>query len=226
MEKQFYFNAQPIVVLNNYREFEIHCYEMLLRELTTDSFPGQKFFDLISKEAGNTCFLKFFAQQIRLILQSDRVHKVSINLETVQFNYKSTYQFLDELSDLAENIALEITEREYAGGNQVITDFILYAKQHGYGVLLDDIDAHSHLEADDAQRLSINGVKISHDIIKKVPRLKFQQRLAQFNANMGDLDVKVIVEGVSDKTQVIQLFDSGIRYQQGYYFGAEETTKQ
>ena len=43
MEKQFYFNAQPIVALNNYREYEVQFYELLLREVTTNCFPGQKF---------------------------------------------------------------------------------------------------------------------------------------------------------------------------------------
>ena len=93
MEKQFYFTAQPIVALNNYREYDVQFYELLLREVTTNSFPGQKFFDLIANEAGNARFMLFFEQQIRLILQSKKINTVSINLDTVQLDYAATYIF-------------------------------------------------------------------------------------------------------------------------------------
>lgn len=224
MEKKFYFNAQPIVALNNYREYEVQFYELLLREMRTNCFPGQKFFDLIADEAGNARFLLFFEQQIRLMLQSDKINTISINIEISQLEYAATHTFLENLSDLSTSIILEITEREYVAKKTVITDFILYAKRQGYRVVLDDINVHSHLDAAEADELGIIGVKISYEAMKQLPMPSFQRRLTRFDAKMAAINVDVIMEGVSEEAQVVRLFDLGIKHQQGYYFSNQETT--
>lgn len=222
MEKQFYFNAQPIVALNNYREYDVQFYELLLQEVTTNCFPGQKFFDLIANETGNARFMLFFEQQIRLILQSKKINTVSINLDTVQLDYAATYIFLEKLSDLSAAIILEITEREYSAKTTTITDFILFAKSQGYRIVLDDIDVHSHLEAAEVDALGIIGVKISHEVIHKLPMPSFRRRITRFNAKMAAIHVDVIMEGVAEEAQVVRLFDLGIKYQQGYHFANQD----
>lgn len=224
MEKKFYFNAQPIVALNNYREYEVQFYELLLREMRTNCFPGQKFFDLIADEAGNARFLLFFEQQIRLILQSENIETISINLDIVQLEYSATYTFLEHLSDLSETIILEITEREYVAKRTHLTEFIVFAKQQGYRIVMDDINVHSHLDAAEADELGIIGVKISHEAMKQLPMPSFQRRLTRFHAKMAAINVDVIMEGVSEEAQVVRLFDLGIKHQQGYYFSNQETT--
>lgn len=98
----------------------------------------------------------------------------------------------------------------------------MFAKSQGYRIVLDDIDVHSHLEAAEVDALGIIGVKISHEVIHKLPMPSFRRRITRFNAKMAAIHVDVIMEGVAEEAQVVRLFDLGIKYQQGYHFANQD----
>ncbi|MFH0349927.1 hypothetical protein ACG92U_09165 [Leuconostoc citreum] len=52
MENKLYFTTQPVVVLDDYRQFKVGFYELLLRDSTTNRFPGQAFLMRFLKKMG------------------------------------------------------------------------------------------------------------------------------------------------------------------------------
>lgn len=218
MENKLYFTTQPVVVLDDYHQFKVGFYELLLRDSTTNRFPGQAFFDAISEEDGNEEFLDFSEQQIRVVLQQHENSDISINLETIQLGYERTYRFLEDVKDIANHVILEITEREYSGQDHALIQFIRYAKRQGFRILLDDVDTHKHINSCVMSRLGIDGVKFSHQMVQQLPFQEVKQRLEQFQEEHQDDDVVMIVEGVNDQRQLEKLFDVGISYQQGFFF--------
>ncbi|MGO1337581.1 MAG: EAL domain-containing protein [Leuconostoc fallax] len=219
MKNTYYFVVQPIVALDNEQHFDIFCYELLLRDQQTHQFPGQAFFSTIGTKVGNHTFLDWVQQALRPVMKTNPHIKFSINFEISQLQFNETFQFLNQLQPLAQQIFIEITERQYDEKDMALArQFMAYAQQLGYRVLFDDVD--NLLMHDDLYTLRLaDGLKFSQDLIQNNALPDVLRQLTICQEKLNQQDKLFIVEGVNSELQAQRLYDIGIQLQQGYYFG-------
>jgi diguanylate cyclase (GGDEF)-like protein len=148
--------------------------------------------------------------------------RIAINLSTKQFTHKTLYadikQILAEFQLKADYIEIEITE------STAMDDFkksvAIMNKIHALGIAISIDDygtGYSSLEY--LKDFPVDTLKIDRTfIINLVQSYKEQAIVKSTIAMAHDLGLKVIAEGVEDKSQYTMLQNMGCDQIQGYYF--------
>ncbi|MBZ6010144.1 EAL domain-containing protein [Leuconostoc gelidum] len=219
MRNTLYFVTQSVVKIDREKNPKLCFHELLLREQNTGKFPGQPFFNYIATKSGNKEFFEFVGGELRNLLEADEKRTISINLEIVQLTFEETYYFFNSMKSSSNRVILELTERQYKGQSFASTvQFIRFARQLGYTILLDDVDNNNGINICNVLAREVDGVKISHRLINKMNVTEFSKILLDFKVDYGQYNLTTIVEGVSNQNLLEELCSIGINHQQGFYF--------
>jgi len=214
-----YFVTQSVVKIDLEKNLKLCFHELLLREQNTGKFPGQPFFNYIATKNGNQEFFEFVGGELRSLLEADEKRIISINLEIVQLAFEETYYFFNSMKNSSNRVILEITERQYEGQNiETTLQFVRFAKQLGYKILLDDVDNNNGINICSVLAHEVDGIKISHRLINRMNVTELVKILLDFKVDYGQYNLITIVEGISNQNLLEELCNIGINHQQGFYF--------
>lgn len=152
-----------------------------------------------------------------------KVVPVSVNISIIDIKSMDVPTYLKELTDKYEigsdNLAVEITETEFAKNSDILKDMVNRLHDMGFRILLDDFgsgysslnilkDINIDILKMDMKFLDLdeNNLKRGRNILESVLRMAHA------------MDMWVIAEGVENKIHVDVLTALGCAYGQGYYF--------
>ncbi|MCH4168482.1 MAG: EAL domain-containing protein [Streptococcaceae bacterium] len=223
MNDQYYLVYQPIVKCINREEQIVNDYEVLLRSKQTNRFPVDEFNKLISKESTNAVFLEWYIEMLVEKMRTFPNLSLSLNFNLEQLQYQSTLMLLRKLSQFSHRIMIEFTEQMPKGFCHMditikyIMDELI---KMGYRISIDDVST------------GINSVSFLLKHIESINRLKFsiihfqslnQETLELFikswHSFADDYKKEFVIEGVENTHFSLEMFDSGIVFQQGFLFG-------
>ena len=147
---------------------------------------------------------------------------LSLNVSVYQFMQEDFCHKLDSLIQGAaiekENIVLEITETLFIEEIEYILSLLQDVKKSGIEISLDDFGTgYSSLNL--LKKLPIDELKIDKSFIDDLEHDRSARKMVQSIITIAkNLNMKVLAEGVEDKTQLTILRELGCEYIQGYYY--------
>lgn len=117
-----------------------------------------------------------------------------------------------------DNVVIEINESEVSDDN-LLNDAIVNYRERGYRIAIDDFGkAHSNLNR--LYKFSPAYVKFDPSIIKLAEKNdRIQRILPKLVGIIGELDAKVIIEGIETENQLELARHAGVHLVQGYFLG-------
>ena len=205
---------------------EVSHYEMLSRFNSGDTLEwvmfgedmgmATKFDAAVCELAINTITRKFAGSR----------SKFSINLsgQSVEDD-----EFCMELKEkltadptLKDRIMFEITESTHMNDLNKVNQFIETLQAEGFKVALDDFGA-GNASFQYIQKLKVDVVKIDGKYIRKLLSSSRDAAMVKNLVRMcQDLNIEVIAEYVEDEDQADVLQEMGVKYAQGFFFGAPQ----
>ncbi len=215
--------AQPIYTLRDLSHRRLREYELLIRD-ADGQVPLQRLQHLVSSAEGNRLFWQWKTSQLLPTLKKQRPGMPGywINIEPVQFNFASTWQFLQQFVRFRNDLMIEITERPVAKNEVEVTVPTAVHRLHrlGYRLAMDDVGTGQNqlnlvrLVSDDVQRI-------------KLSLYMFRQHRAGWNSIFQQWDrfaranrLEMVVEVINSATtaRIIYCQDPHC-LQQGFYYG-------
>ncbi len=151
---------------------------------------------------------------------------VSVNLSAASVADAEFRTWLEELvaenTHLTERLWVELTETDLIYWSDEERSFVERLRKRGVKVFLDDFGT-GYNSFDILKRISVDGLKLDHSVIKDVMASPIDQALV--GASLGiarNLDLDLVAEGV-DRSEVVDFLSSlGVKKFQGYYFHQPE----
>ena len=223
---------QPIYdVINN----KVSGFETLMRWLDSDGKVvfGPWQFIPVAENTGQIIqlgkqIIQASIQQLYQWQEQGHSYHLSINLSPMQFYDEQLLSFIDQLLKEfpipAYKIKFEVTESLFVKESDVVLTKLNALKQRGFQLSLDDFGTgYSSLSY--IQQYPFDYIKIDKCFIDDICSNN-QQKTRKCQALVkavillaSGLDMKVIAEGVEDKSQAQALILLGVPLIQGYYFG-------
>ncbi len=150
-------------------------------------------------------------------------YEFSINLSVYDILNEDISSFIKfkllEFKDLAKNVVFEILESEGIDNYEKIKDFIDFAKFLGCKIAIDDFGS-GYSNFTHVLRLNVDYIKIDASMIKNIDKDENSQVITRTIVNFArELGLKTISEYVHSKDVFDKVFEIGVDYSQGYYFG-------
>jgi len=218
---------QPII--NNETQ-QIDKYESLVRLVNNDTILTPYHFLEIAKKS------KYYSQITDLVLEhsfialEDTKNEISINLSAIDIENERTrkkiFELLQQHKADASRIVFELLEDESVKNFNLIKEFIATVKDLGVQIAIDDFGAgYSNFE-----RL----VDFSPDILKIDGSLTRDVTTNQYSLSVvktivafaKEQKIKTVAEFVETEAIFQILYDVGVDYSQGYYFGKPQLLKK
>lgn len=217
------FAVQPIV---NGKTGETELYECLLRMLDEngDLIPAALFIPVVEQLGLIRRVDKFTLEMALLEMEEVKHVNLAVNISGMSATDPSTLDHLLSLvqthSGVADRLIFEITETVAMMDFEETARFANKLRDLGCRIALDDFGAgytsYRHLK-----NLAVDIVKIDGQFVKDLHKNKenqlFVQTLLDLAAGFG---AEVVGECVETEEEAQALRDRGVRYLQGYHFGA------
>ncbi|MGU3812815.1 EAL domain-containing protein [Vibrio diabolicus] len=217
MHESVFFVFQPKL-----KQGLIYGYESLIR---ARNFEGDVFFpfDMMQRHKGDIYFDYFIVNKaVKQVFHNSNLHghNISINVSSDFLNYLDTSCFDFDFASLPFNIEFEILEDIKIIDFSIANKNMLYMKSLGAKFSLDDFGKdYSCLER--LWNLSFDMVKLDRSLTLDVDinAEKWKRLNVTINYIKSNFDVEILAEGVESSAQYDALFEMGIEYYQGFYFG-------
>ncbi len=206
---------QPIV---SWRARTVYAYEALLRsDEPTLPHPGA-----IIEAAERLGRLPDLGRAIRdhvaVAIPSAPAELVFVNLHTRDLLDELLYAADAPLSRLARRVVLEITERAAIDDVPDVAHRIVKLRAMGFRVAVDDLGA-GYAGLTSFAQLEPDVVKFDMSLIRRIHENETKKRLiGAMTALIGELDMRVIAEGVESIEERDALIEVGCDLFQGYLF--------
>lgn len=152
--------------------------------------------------------------------KGNRPVPISVNISRIDFFEMDVYQVLEDLVKKyrleKRFLELEITESAYVDSPEKIIKTVDKLMKNGFIVLMDDFGSgYSALNM--LKDISVHVLKLDMRFLDKEDSKS--KSLLESMVNMAKWqDLKIIAEGVENRSQVNFLLDAGYNFAQGYYF--------
>ena len=217
---------QPIVDI---REERLNSAETLLRFHTEEDgyIPPMKFIPLLEESGLIIPVGKWILNQAAKVCSEIRKtipdFKVTVNVSYVQVLKSDVLSDILEILELyhldTDSIMIELTESGLLEMNENFIAFCDGLKEHNIPLALDDFGtgySNFHYLAE----LYPNTIKIDRSFTLKALHSENEYRLLQHMVNMThSIDLKLCIEGIETKDELIRICGLDPDYIQGYYFG-------
>ena len=150
-------------------------------------------------------------------------YEFSINLSVYDILNEDISSFIKfkllEFKDLTKKVVFEILESEGIDNYDKIKDFINFAKFLGCKIAIDDFGS-GYSNFTHILRLNVDYIKIDSSMIKNIDKDENSQIITRTIVNFAkELGLKTISEFVHSKDVFDKVYELGVDYSQGYYFG-------
>lgn len=209
---------QPIVDLKAGR---IHSYEALVRGLTGESAGsviGQVTDELMYR-FDQTCRVKAIELASRLEMREP----LSINfmpnaVYEPEACIQATLEACERVGWPTERINFEITETELVQDRHHLRGIIDAYRAMGFTTALDDF-GNGYANLDLLTDLRPDILKIDRELVRECDHDRRRQVLLKAVIGLaGELEVKLVAEGIEREEEALWLCDHGIHLQQGFFF--------
>ena len=225
--EQFWVAYQPIVTLAN---GAIHKAEALIRwQHPTRGLISPAEFISVAEETGmiidigNWVFREVANQAAKWRTSYYAKFQISVNVSPIQFrhkgtNFKAWFDYLQELGQSGQSIAVEITEGLLLDAHASVTDQLLAFRDMGIRLSIDDFGTgYSSLTY--LKKFDIDYLKIDKSFVLGLENGTNDMVLCETIIMMAHkLGLKVIAEGVETENQQSLLTAAGCDYGQGYLY--------
>lgn len=217
------FAVQPIV---DSTTGEAQLYECLLRMLNENGelIPAGLFIPVVEKLGLIRRLDKYTLEMALLEMEQVKDINLAVNVSGMSATDPSTLDHLLSLvhihSGVADRLVFEITETVAMMDFEETARFANKLRDLGCRIALDDFGAgytsYRHLKA-----LAVDIVKIDGQFVKNLHENKENQLFVQTLLDLADgFNAEVVGECVETEEEAQALRDRGVKYLQGYHFGA------
>ena len=134
-------------------------------------------------------------------------------------NFQSgvTKDILEQLSISQENIVIELTEQTCIDDFEAFKLALSNYLKQGYKIAIDDTGAgYSGLQS--LVSISYDYIKLDHSLVNNIDKDQVKQNLLKSLLDFaGNIDSKIIAEGIETEEEFKTLLQLGITYGQGYF---------
>ncbi|MFH1077343.1 MAG: EAL domain-containing protein [Pseudomonadota bacterium] len=213
---------QPIV---NMVEHKVVGYEALSRGPKGTPYESPYFLFTVAEETGlmfeldNLCRRKAFinAQDLK---NGEKlfVNILPASIHDPEFRGKYLKEFLAEVKISAENIVLEVSEKEAIENFSIFRATSKQVKDIGFAIAVDDTGmGYSNFES--LLQLAPDFIKLDISMIHEIDKNKLKQGLVRAIGQIAaSMNTQVIAEGIETKEEYIALLELGITFGQGFFF--------
>ena len=215
---------QPII---NNKTKKIEKYESLVRLVDeNDKILSPFFFLDVAKKGG------YYNEITKIVLNNSfnilnfTSMDISINISALDIESKEMrdviIRLLDEYKNNAHRVVFELLEDEAVKDFKVIKDFITQIKSYGVKIAIDDFGAgYSNFERLLDYQPDI--LKIDGSLIKNIETDEFSLSIVKTIVSFAkEQNLQTVAEFVENENIYKILYNLGIDYSQGYYFGKPE----
>lgn len=213
--------VQPVCKVKTVDDVTVSDYEILMRSKTEKRFPAETLRTLISSELGNQLLLTWKINELKKIIAVYPEYGVDVNLDTIQFKYSYTWEYLKQLKELSDNITVEITERivNFSTSNFDFRAILKRIQAIGLKIALDDVGAGQSsikLILDNAD--CFYRIKFSLLMFRNECQEVKESFVKAFKLLADCKKFEFVIEAIEDESQVQNCIDHGCVLQQGYYW--------
>jgi EAL domain-containing protein (putative c-di-GMP-specific phosphodiesterase class I) len=209
-QREVHIVYQPLVDLRTTKTF---AYEALARTRAPE-FDGPM--ALFAAAVDGACTGELGRVLRTLAVEGCSTHPLFINIHPAELNERWVVQPDDPIFQHSEDVYLEITEAVPLSHFRLCQRMLDEVRGRGVHLVVDDLGAgYSNLKyiADLHPRI----VKLDRDLIAGLTR---SSRLFKLVAGIvrlcGELDAKVVAEGIETQEELSAVLEAGARYGQGY----------
>ncbi|HHH51420.1 MAG TPA: EAL domain-containing protein, partial [Campylobacterales bacterium] len=151
---------------------------------------------------------------------------ISINLSALDIEQPQTqkkfFRLLQEYKSEAHRIIVELTEDANIMNSQIIKNFIEEIREFGVEIAMDDFGAGlSNFSR--ILNYQPDYIKIDGSIVKNIEKDEISKNMVETIVSFAQkANIKTIAEYVENEKIFDILYDLGVDYSQGYYFGKAE----
>lgn len=215
---------QPII--NNATK-EIEKYESLVRLVDEGGniCSPHQFLNISKKGAYYNKITQRVLENSFKMLHSIKT-KLSINLSLLDIEKDETreyiYALLDTYKEDCPRLVFELLEDESVRDFKVIKEFVQSVKKRGVSIAIDDFGAgYSNFER--LLEFEPDIIKIDGSLIRNIIDNEYNQNVVETIVTFAKKqDIQIIAEFVETKEIFEYLYQLGVDYSQGYYFGKPE----
>lgn len=140
------------------------------------------------------------------------------NLHPFELQDPALYDPTAPLSNMANRVVLEITERAPLDGMDDAVDRVSELRQMGYRIAIDDLGA-GYAGLNSFAELEPEIIKLDMSLVREVHERKTKQRVIRSMQSLArDLNMRVVAEGVETAQERDALLELGCDLLQGFYF--------
>jgi diguanylate cyclase (GGDEF)-like protein len=200
-------------------------YEVLTRGQPPLESPG-KFLEVarendLAWEIEHACRMSF----LRDLISNTRLHgnKYFINVSPSvfidqRFHQCFSAQTITAIGMKAEQIVMEITERDSIEDYKALQKSVKYFKSQGFAIALDDLGSgHSGLRT--LTECTPDYLKLDMSLVRDISKDPYKQQMVRFLCDFASqVQAKIVAEGVETWAELLTLLRLGIRLFQGFLF--------
>jgi EAL domain-containing protein (putative c-di-GMP-specific phosphodiesterase class I) len=209
-ERDLFVVYQPLVDLRSQKVF---AYEALARTRAPE-FKGP--LELFAAAVAESCTGELGRVLRRLSLDGCATHPLFLNLHPAELNEGYVVQPDDPIFQHTEDVYLEITEGVPLSHFRLCQNMLAEVRGRGVHLVVDDLGAgYSNLKyiADLNPRI----VKLDRDLIAGLTKDTRLHKLVTAIVRLcGELDAKVVAEGIETRAELDAVIAAGARFGQGY----------
>lgn len=228
-----FMNYQPKLNINTGK---VDKAEALIRWINkNDEFVNPELFVALAEQAGLIVQLSqwVISEVIKQISQWDQQgyqFNVSINLSAQDIQHEGFVNYLLETIEKfevkAEQVVLELTERDIAENEDLVTSRLTHLKTLGFELSIDDYGIGQSSLAK-LRNLPIDELKIDKCFILTLDQSTQDQDIVASTINLGHkLGLRVVAEGVENEESLNLLKQFGCDYAQGYHLSRPQNAEQ
>lgn len=221
----FYLVFQPIIRVLSDEKVERTHFEILLRSKESQVFPGELVDFFTAGEERNRLFLDWYEGQLIDLCERYPDYTFYLNTHPHQLKYLSTWDFLEKLKAYARQIQIEITEKPVNFDRVDIVDeaqtyeFFRRVKDMGFQLNFDDVGTGQNSLEFIAKHIDlISTLKFSIRAFEPLDEAAVLKFLYSWKHVADSNNLNFIVEGIETKELAQSLYNTGIEWQQGFYW--------
>jgi len=213
---------QPII---NLKTNKIEKYEALVRLRLADGtiLEPFRFLEISKKSSYYHYITKAMIEKTLKMAKEYPKYRFSINISMIDIlDAKLLNMLCDTLKanpDVANRLDIELLESENLQNIEAVQDFISTIQKYGSKVLLDDFGT-GYSNFSYFSDLDIDLIKIDGSIVREIESDKRKlHMLKSIHSFSNGMNMKNVAEFVESKEVANLLYEVGVDYAQGYYFG-------
>lgn len=212
----FIYYFQPYV---STEDFSIKSAESLIRIVDKDQIINPSTFIDYAENSGLIKDIEIILAKKAAKLLDKISIPLSFNISAVSLkDKKHLSKLLNITKNYANQMIIEITERELLFNTKEIIRIFDKLKNMGYKIAIDDFGT-GYSSFSYIKNIPLDYLKIDMSFIKNIETSKKDLAIVDAMINFSKkLDIKTVAEGIENKNQVEILKNLGCDYLQGYYF--------